>query len=345
MTGLADTTQTFLARSAAAALSFWCEAGSGARPDVLAACDTLYCLKLIGRMDLVVPDAPARFAALLGGYRLAGGLGHGNGPPLGVHRTAYALGTMNLLADVGPPVHGDAIRARNWHIGEILDPQSRVRWPWYLAHHAWRIGHWIGGIPSILLSVWRYVPELAAANRLAQPLTVLRNSDSLIDGRTGLLRTYRTEALQKAFRAFYRFRHDPDAGAVGGIAHLHWCNYAANRMPYKGAAALFDRTWNLLQRRPFMERAPYCLDFDIVQVARTAIPGSDARGAALKTRVGDYAGAILDFYGNRLDGDYALHKLPGGLATLHECALAEGAACVPGLDVAPVDVAKQAHWI
>jgi hypothetical protein len=49
----------------------------------------------------VVPDAPARFAALLGGYRLAGGLGHGNGPPLGVHRTAYALGTMNLLADVG----------------------------------------------------------------------------------------------------------------------------------------------------------------------------------------------------------------------------------------------------
>jgi hypothetical protein len=58
MTGLADTTQTFLAHSAAAALSFWCETGSGARPDVLAACDTLYCLKLIGRMDLVVPDAP-----------------------------------------------------------------------------------------------------------------------------------------------------------------------------------------------------------------------------------------------------------------------------------------------
>jgi hypothetical protein len=94
-----------------------------------------------------------------------------------------------------------------------------------------------------------------------------------------------------------------------------------------------------------MERTPYCLDFDIVQVARTAIPGSDARGAALKRRVGEYAGAILDFYGNRLGDDYALHKLPGGLATLHECALAESAPCVPGLEVAPVDIAKQAHWI
>lgn len=345
MTKLADATQAFLARRAPQALSFWCEAGSGALPDILAACDTLYCLKLIGRMDLVAPDAAMRFSEMLNRCRLAGGIGRGDGPALSVHRTAYALAAMNLLAAAGTAVHGDAVRPAGWQLGEILDCRARARWPWYLAHHAWRIGHWIGGTPSILLSLWRHVPELAEYNRLPEASAVLRNSDSLIDARTGLLRTYRLDALQKAFRALYSVRHDPDAGDVGGIAHLHWCNYAVDRMPYKSAPALFDRTWNLLQRRPFMESVPYCLDFDVVQIARTAIPDGDARGAALNARFDDYAGAILDFYETGLDDTYTLHKLPGGLATLHECAIASGRTRVPGLDVPPVDIAKEAHWI
>jgi hypothetical protein len=345
MSGLADATQTFLARRASDAWSFWCDAGSSARPDIMAACDTLYCLKLIGRIDLVAADAPARFSELLSGCRLAGGIGKGHGRPLGVHRTAYVLAAMNLLAGMGQVVHGDAVRSGGWNLGEILDSHGRVRWPWYLAHHAWRIGHWIGGIPSILLSLWRHVPELAEQNRLPHAATVLRNSDDLIDARTGLLRTYRLTALQKAFRSLYRFRHDPDAGDVGGIAHLHWCNYAAGRTPYKGAAALFDRSWQLLQRRPFMERVPYCLDFDVVQIARTAMPDDDRRGVALNARFDDYASAILEFYDSGLDNNYSLHALPGGLATLHECAIAGGKQSVPGLGSPPVDIAKEAHWI
>jgi hypothetical protein len=345
MKNLADSTQAYLARCAPQALYFWCENGSCAQPDILAACDTLYCLKLIERMDLVAPDAAARFAALLNGYRLAGGIGKGEGPPLSIHRTAYALATMNLLAESGRPVHGEVVRPFDWQLRELLDGGSCVRWPWYLAHHAWRIGHWIGGIPSILLSLWRYVPELAAANRLPHPAAVLRNSDTLIDARTGLFRVYRTEFVQRAFRGLYRFRHDPDAGDIGGIAHLHWCNYAADRMPYKAAPALFDRTWDLLQRQPFMEKAPYCLDFDVVQIARTAIPPGDARAGKLKVRVDEYAAAILDFYDAGLDDSYGLHKLPGGLATLHECALTADSARVPGLDITPVDIAKEAYWI
>jgi hypothetical protein len=94
-----------------------------------------------------------------------------------------------------------------------------------------------------------------------------------------------------------------------------------------------------------MEKVPYCLDFDVVQIARTAMPPRDARAPALKARIDDYASAILDFYGTGLDDDYALHKLPGGLATLHECAITSGEARVPGLEAPPVDIAKEAHWI
>jgi hypothetical protein len=168
----------------------------------------------------------------------------------------------------------------------------------------------------------------------------------LIDRDTGLFRAYRIEAVQKAFRAFYRLRHDPDMADLGGVAHLHWGNYAAGRLPYKAAPALFDRTWSLLdQRRPFMESVPYCLDFDVLHLARTAIPDDDHRATALEARVCDFADDINEFYATRLDGDYALHKLPGGLAALHECALTAGAATVPGLDIAPVDVAREACWI
>jgi hypothetical protein len=336
---------TYLDRTARDALSFWTVPESSSRPDVLSACDTLYSLKLIGRMDLLAWDAGARFAILLSGHTLAGGIGKGSGQPLGVHKTAYALGVLNLLAAHGQPVQRDALREHGWQNHELLDARHRPRWPWYFTHHAWRVGHWIGGIPAIVLSLWRLVPELAAQNRLPPPSVVLHSSDALIDGKTGLFRAYKLPVLQRAFRGLYRFRHDPDAGDLGGIAHLHWGNYAAGRLPYKAAPALFDRTWSLLQRRPFMESVPYCLDFDIAHLARTSIPDGDRRGRQLRARMRDYAGDICDFYDTRLDDGYALHKLPGGLAALHECALAEDLHEVPALGVAPVDVAREAYWI
>jgi hypothetical protein len=335
----------YLDHMARDALSFWTVPGSSARPDVLSACDTLYSLKLIGRMDLVAGDAGARFSDLLSGYTLAGGIGKGSGQPLGVHKTAYALGVLNLLAAHGQPVQRDALREHGWLKHELLDARHRPRWPWYFTHHAWRVGHWIGGIPAIVLSLWRLVPEFAAQNRLPPPSVVLHSSDTLIDGKTGLFRAYKVPVLQRAFRGLYRFRHDPDAGDLGGIAHLHWGNYAAGRLPYKAAPALFDRTWSLLQRRPFMENVPYCLDFDIAHLARTSIPDGDRRGKQLRARMRDYAGDISDFYDTRLDDGYTLHKLPGGLAALHECALAEDLHEVPALGVAPVDVAREAYWI
>lgn len=336
---------SYLRQYAPGALDFWTVPDSVARPGMLAVCDTFYSLKLIGALDMLAPDAAARFGLLLGEHRLTGGIGHGIGTPLGVHKTAYALGVLNFLAAHGMPVQQMVLREEGWRKSDLVDHRQRPRWPWYFAHHAWRVGHWIGGIPSIILSLWRLAPGQAERNRLPLPQTVLDSSDALLDSRTGLFHAYRVEAVQQAFRALYRMRHDPDAGALGGVAHLHWGNYAAGRLPYKAAPALFDRTWSLMQRRPFMESVPYCLDFDILHLARTAIPEDDHRAAALEARVFDFADDIHRFYETRLNGDYTLHKLPGGLAALHECALTAGATKVSGLDIAPVDVAREACWI
>jgi hypothetical protein len=336
---------SYLRSHALDALEFWTVADTAARADVLALCDVFYSLKLIGALAMLAPDAGPRFARLLGEYRLAGGIGRGQGNPLGVHRTAYALGVLNFLAAHGRPVQQDVLSDEGWRSCELLDHRHRPRWPWYLAHHAWRVGHWIGGIPAIVLSLWRLAPAQAAHNRLPSPEAVLHSSDALIDRDTGLFRTYRVEAAQKAFRALYRMRHDPEMGALGGVAHLHWGNYAVGRLPYKGAPALFDRTWSQLQHRPFMEDVPYCLDFDILHLARTAIPPDDHRARALETRAHDFAGDICRFYDGGLDRSYALHKLPGGLAALHECALIAGDETVQGLGIVPVDVAREANWI
>lgn len=337
---------SYLRRHAPEALGFWTVADFPARPGVLTVCDTFYSLKLIGALEMLAPDAGLRFAHLLGAYRLVGDIGRGQGASLGVHRTAYALGVLNFLAAHGSPAHEQALAMEGWRKSELLDHQHRPRWPWYFTHHAWRVGHWIGGIPAIVLSLWRLAPEQAAQNRLPSPENVLTSSDTLIDHDTGLFRAYRIEAIQKAFRALYRMRHDPDMGDLGGVAHLHWGNYAAGRLPYKAAPALFNRTWSVLeQRRPFMESVPYCLDFDLLHLARTAMPEDDHRASALEARVHDFAVDINHFYDTRLDGDYALHKLPGGLAALHECALTARRRTVLGLDIPPVDVAREACWI
>ncbi len=58
---LSDTVLRYLQNQAPEALAFWTVEGSSAAPDLLAACDTLYSLKLSGRMDLVAPDAGTAF--------------------------------------------------------------------------------------------------------------------------------------------------------------------------------------------------------------------------------------------------------------------------------------------
>ena len=78
-----DTVLRYLKNHAADSLDFWTVEGSSARPGLLAACDTLYSLRLSGQMGLLAPDAGPRFVFLLSGHSLAGGIGKGQGPDAG----------------------------------------------------------------------------------------------------------------------------------------------------------------------------------------------------------------------------------------------------------------------
>jgi hypothetical protein len=309
--------------------------------------DVIYTLWLIGRTELLTAKGVSAFAANVGRWQLAGGV---NSPISGaraasVHLTAYVLGTTTLLRAAGHDVATEIITGKAWRLHELFDDELRPRWPVKWSHHSWRVSHWIGGAPSILLSLLRLVPERCQAQGAPVLNDVLSASDALVDADTGLLKTYRSRLLQSLFRTAYRIRHDPAAGDVGGVVHLHWINYAAGRMPYKAGDALFARAAALLARAPFIERTPYCLDFDIIQIVRTASPSPAALTGALQDRARRLAADLSSFFEKGLTRDYRLHRLPGALAAQHECALITGDRTVPGLGLAPLDTIRAAGWI
>ncbi len=334
-----DTLRDYISQQCAAA-----EAGGAKSTLLLALCDAAYSRYLIGD-EVFSAEGLEQFLATARACKLAG-TGTGDGEALNVHLTAYVLGTLNLASARHQAAVAAFVAGQDWRWEQIFDRNTLLpKWPWKYTHHSWRVSHWVGGAPSIIKSVRRLAPERAAERGLPPVDDLLKAADGLIDTRTGLLRTYKSDALQFVFRQIYRLRHDPEVGDVGGIVHLHWVNYSQGRLPYKAGAALFDSAWTLMQRAPFIEKAPYCLDFDIVQIVRTAAPTPAALNDAIKARADRYARDTMAFLAERIDGAYTLHKLPGALATVHECALIRGDAEAEGLGIAPIDIIKDAFWI
>ena len=241
-----------------------------------------------------------------------------------VHGTAYTLGAFALLKTRGHDLFSEVLAPESWALDQLIDGDSRLpRWPAKWSHHTWRVSHWVGGSLAILHELWRQMPKACEASGVPAVDDVLQAVDGLIDGQTGMLRCYHSRWLQLAFRQAYRLRHDPLLGDIGGVVHVHWVNYAHNR-PFKAGGPLFDAARAvMLERWPFMEQVPYCLDFDVVQIVRASMPSNLPRAdqGALQTRASSYALDIKRFLEDNLNPDYALHKLPGALATLHECIL------------------------
>ncbi len=309
------------------------------------ACDVVYSLVLLGRADRLTREGAEAFAALTRTRRLAGGLNvaASDATPAIVHLTAYALGALALYRDAGHDVSAEALDAPRFDWGALFHAEGLPKWPAQWSHHGWRVSHWVGGAPSILFNLHRLAPQRAqGAPALA---AVLQAADGVIDPRTGLLKCYRSDLAQKLFRALYRLRHDPDAGDVGGVVHLHWVNWASGRMPYKATAELFARAKAVYARKPFIEAVPYCLDFDVIQIVRTAAPSPSDLDAGVKARARAFMDDVAQFLETRLDGAYAVHKLPGALATQHEAALILGEARVAPLGTPAVDIIKLAGWI
>jgi hypothetical protein len=224
---------------------------------------------------------------------------------------------------------------------------STTKLPFYppiLSHHIWRVSHYIGGIPSIIFSLIN--SEILGSNELKQTLhQTISACDDLIDDRTGLLRTYKNDLIQSLFRLFYSIRHNPDLGDIGGIAHLHWINYLLHR-PYKKMEILFEKSIKIfLERSPFMEKIPYCLDFDIIQIIRTCFDQGANLPTDAPTRIIQMMKDIEIFIKDKLNPEYKIHKLPGALATYHECALLLKLNHLNTFNCAPMDIIKKAYWL
>lgn len=308
---------------------------------VLAACDLIFARTLIGQPAFAMTDAITRHLSLLRSVQMAGALSNGR-PRLSVHLTAYALASLALAGENHREAAAAFVADLDRDGARLIDPVTSLPiWPRRYSHHAWRVGHWVGGAPAIMRLVWRLAPQASAAQALPRPLPVLEACDRLVDQETGLLRTWRYRLIQSAFRRLYRLRHDPEAGDIGGVAHLHWINYAEGR-PSLGAAALQAQAWRLMQRRPFIEASPYCLDFDVIQMVRTTATGP--ADAVVCKRASEYAAAIADYLA-QIAPRSPLHRLPGALAALHECALLCNEPEVLGLGVPPIDIIQAAGWL
>ena len=311
-----------------------------------AACDLVYALALTHQLDRVSDKGANAFLAHAQKFAWAGKLNIPAAPatPINVHLSAYVLGSLRLLAGAGRRFDAPFFNAAAFHVGEIIDETLLPRWPRAWGHHSWRVSHWVGGSASILQSLWALSPEIAAAQGLPSVDAVLSRADTLINDTTGLLKCYQSETIQRLFKALYKLRHDPLAGEVGGIVHLHWVNYSEGRLPYKQAAELFQRAQQLYWSEPFLEATPYCLDFDIVQIVRTSASFDD-----IDSRTRDRAGRFIEdidaFFSNRLNQSYALHKLPGAIATQHEAALILGLDKFGRSEMEPIDIIKRAGWI
>ena len=265
---------------------------------------------------------------------------------LSIHNTAYLLGALNLLRFRGFNLYPDLnLLENNIDILSLLNSHTKQPvYPPVLSHHIWRVSHWIGGIPSIMYSLIKanILPSKELNNILNQTMSAC---DNLIDNRTGLLKTYKNEYIQWLFKQVYSMRHNPDLGDIGGIAHLHWINYLLNR-PYKRMEILFEKSIKLfLECSPFMEKTPYCLDFDIVQIIRTSL----IQGAHLPTdaynRITRMINDIEIFIMEKLNINYKIHKLPGALATYHECALLLNLSHLNSFECSPRDIIKEAYWL
>jgi len=334
-----------LERQHANVLSFLENGTGGGDIGVQDCCDVIYSLFLLGEGGRLAAAAPDAFCDALAKVDFPGWKATGK-DRLTVHNVAYAFGALNLLRTItGRDLYGRVLQGREPAFDQLIDGKTGLPlYPRWLAHHNWRVSHWLGGIPSIFLSLsMADLPDRAAHRARAEAL--IERTNRSLDPKTGLIRLYKVKLLQSAFRLFYGVRHDPDLGDVGGVAHVTWVNhamgiaYVANDALCKTAGDLF------LAHSPYMESVPYCLDFDIVQIVRTAMKRNSDAARKYEARAREMMSSIEDFFSGEVPEGYTLHKLPGALATYHECLLLAGGTGALGSGMKAIDIITAANWL
>lgn len=305
--------------------------------------DYIYIRTLLGDTDWFTSESVKKYAEVIKELPLYGKKDADD--TLLPHLTAYLLASLNLLAYAGVDVRKDVLGSITLDLGKFIDSKMQLPiWPKKWSHHTWRVSHWIGGVPSILLTFSRYDPKKQVPEQLV--IQVLEACDyHILSDHNGLMKAYRSEFLQKLFRMAYRLRHNPEHGDIGGLVHVHWINHVTNR-PYIAADKLIDRCMKDLQVGTFLEKMPYCLDFDYIQLLRTALEQKHYKYSnSIEKYIENFRKDLLLFLSNLPKEGYSLHKLPGALATLHETSLLLKETQVKGLDIPPIDIVKLAHWL
>lgn len=321
-------------------MAFWLQGiGDPEDADPQDHADIVYSMYLMGRADQLNGDAAQQYQRWLALQPLAGRTSIRANVRINVHLSAYLLSTSRLLDKLGHPPVPDLYDG--WQPRVLVDATGLPRWPRAWSHHVWRVSHWIGGAPSILLHL-AHAPIPNCVGESDVRLALSRCEDQVILSENGALKPWRSKIIQRCFRRVYRFRHDPDAAEIGGIVHLLWIYHALD-MPIVGAEQLHKKAIKILWRKPIIENVPYCLDFDIVQVARLTQPKGDS--GELVALAQGMADAIIAYL-SAPPSDYTLHRLPGAYAALHECALITGQV-VPGTAAheKPLDVIKDTYWL
>ena len=340
-----QTTINFLRSNHPAVFNFWNKGDltqfSAVTPQDHA--DYIYTSRLLGTLGNVNRSAVQRFAEFLDTAPLSGRKNHQE--RYIPHLSAYLFGAMNLLGSNGFSEERATVLSNiSINIEELIDLKTKLPlWPSKWSHHSWRVSHWIGGIPSILLTLAKHQANSSVSLELVNQVLDACNTH-IVNSKTGLLKAYKSQLLQNLFRTLYRLRHDPEHGDIGGIVHLLWINHALDR-PYVANAALLQQASKGLTNVPFLEAQPYCLDFDYIQLIRTALDQNPSlKNEALITRLKQFNQDLTAFLSDIPKEGYTLHKLPGALATLHELAfLVKGE--VEQIDVEPVDIIKEAYWL
>lgn len=326
---------------------FWLRSGSGvsvADIPLQDHADIIYSAYLLGIAGRLSPEAAQAYQAMLADaslYARPGMKPIANKTP-NAHLTAYLLGAARILQLLKLSAMHSAL-FEGWQVDQIIDRSNVPRWPRAWTHHSWRVSHWIGGGPSILLQLAQSA-QLESIDESFVVRVLNAASENIIDNKNGLLRPYKSELIHKIFNMLYKIRHDPSIGEVGGVVHILWIFYALN-IEYVASESLFTNAMKHLSKSPFMESAPYCLDFDILQLARTARPGKIEMIEALNDRAEAFRDDIYSFFLKDIPETYTIHKLPGALATLHESAMIVGDSCVLGIGIAPIDIIRVAYWI
>lgn len=265
-----------------------------------------------------------------------GAIGIDHAVELNAHQTAYCLGALRLLRKSFPVYFEKKNAPDDWDFSPYLDTYSIPRYPLIYRFHAWRSSHWLGGGLSIMLNAHLETGNPKYRNQFHVTMNSIEHR--VLDTR-GLIRHMNPKFLGWIFRYLYNFKHDSRCGEVGGVAHLTWI-YHYEGKAYKECESLLNYTWAVLNdKSDYVEDVPYCLDFDFVQIIRTAseqLSESEKYVVRMERYAKDVERYIVEM---ALDDDmFDLHKLPGALATYFEClALVD--------KTIKKDVIKEAAWL